>query len=39
MLNKNQVIALCNIITKISPTNYNDKFYHAVSCYLEDGIF
>ena len=34
------VIALCNVIRQIFSTNYNDEFYHVVSCYLEeeDGI-
>ena len=38
-----KVIALCTVIRKIFSTNYNNEFYHVVSCYLEKeygiGIF
>ena len=37
------MIALYNVIRKIFSNNYNDEFYHVVSCYLEEeggiGIF
>ena len=34
----NSAIPLRDAIRKMFLTNYNDEFYHVVSCYLEDGI-